>query len=110
MKPEDVTEYFKIYKDELCGDTIEYFLQYFMHFLQDAVMTFLPFGGIYLTNRILQETAFYWETKGNNYFSEEFKKKESYSSMMEQFRVSLVTIPDTAERGCFKYAQLEKLV
>jgi glucokinase len=61
IKPVDLTEYARNYKDPLCLAVISHFLYYFARFLFDLSVTFLPFGGIYFMSSVLTNLEFIFE-------------------------------------------------
>lgn len=58
---EDICEYARVHKDELCLETLNLFMEYLAKYLFDLACIFQPYGGIYLTSTIIVAVQFLFE-------------------------------------------------
>jgi len=77
IQGEDITDYAKKCKDVLCMDVLVFFLDYLARYLFDMGLSFLPYGGIYLTSPVFIAMDFILVQNENQ--DEDFKKmKEDF--------------------------------
>lgn len=91
IKPEDITIYAEKENDELCLDTVNYFIDYLAKYLTDVAFTFLPFGGLYLTASVIIAMEFMFERpEVRERFLNLFQNRGGLTGMLKQFPLIIV--------------------
>ena len=61
ISPEDICYYAEHQNDQLCLNTLTYFIEYLARFMGDVAVAFLPLGGIFLASSVIVALEFLFE-------------------------------------------------
>ncbi len=91
IKPEDITINAEKDNDELCHDTLCYFIEYLAKFLQDVTLHHLPLGGIYLTSSVIIAMEFMFERpEVRERFLEVYQNRGGMTGVMKRIPLTVV--------------------
>ncbi|CDW88732.1 glucokinase [Stylonychia lemnae] len=110
IKPEDICRYAQHENDQLCLDTLTYFIEYLGRYLADVAVSFMPLGGIFLTSSVIVAMEFLFERPEiSKRFIHNFQNREGMSSILQRIPITVVKKADIATSGCVTYALIKNL-
>eukprot|EP00347_Sterkiella_histriomuscorum_P017480 403349200 len=109
IKPEDISRYAEQHDDELCLDTLNYFIDYLAKYLGDMTFTFMPLGGIYLTASVILAMEFMFERpEVRKRFLDIYHNRGGMTSILKRVPIKVVKKDDLAIQGCINCALYQK--
>ncbi|CDW91440.1 glucokinase [Stylonychia lemnae] len=110
IQPRMVCDYAKNMNDELCIEVLKYFLDHNAKTISDQICLYLPLGGIFLSESVIQGMEFMFDRPDDKkHFIDVVQNIGAIEDLVKKIKITLITAKDLAIRGCVNFGRQNKV-